>query len=88
MPLLDFVEDLKSEIWMYQSARQLNRVQIPDVLAAFVVIACTLRNVLIEKTVCARFGHNWIDQSMATPDWGVDQGYCQRCGWGYRVIMY
>lgn len=42
----------------------------------------------INTLLCNWRGHNYVDYSHITPDEGVEEFECTRCGQGNRVIFY
>lgn len=40
------------------------------------------------RRICDRDGHNIRDTGFGTPDRGEMSGYCTRCGWSFRTILY
>jgi len=42
----------------------------------------------IATLICKHRGHDIVDNGYATPDSGVDDISCNRCGWGFYHIYY
>lgn len=43
---------------------------------------------IIRGQICAWSGHKIVDESYGNSEHGEISGYCIRCGWSYREILY
>lgn len=40
------------------------------------------------RLLCKVFGHKLENNGEITPEYGVEQIYCSRCGWSKRIVWF
>lgn len=43
---------------------------------------------MIRRLLCKILGHKWENHSHITPDSGIEDIGCSRCGEGHRIVWY
>lgn len=79
---MGIIESLKQEI-------EFAKICVPEEKPIGTIKA--LQIILVPRAkmaVCGYIGHDLVDDSQAGPESGDMAGYCKRCGYSYRVILY